>query len=190
VAGWLAVALAALALGMPALAGASEGPSRAQVEKLVVDWLKAWENGDLNLLESTLHPQILFAYPAVRTDYAGTVREFEIFHRDFRDTKVYVHQILVDGARFAAEYQFATTRNSNGRRQAAGTIAIGTVRDGRIDLVKEYVDGRVSRMQEKGELPLDEASEPFPWPLVPPKAPSVPAPGDPTTATPAPATAE
>jgi ketosteroid isomerase-like protein len=144
---------------------------RAQVEQLVRNWLRAWESGDRDLLRSTLHPQILFAYPSVRADAARTLASFDEFHRDFTDTRVYVHQIQVDGNRFTVEYQFATTRRSSNKRQAVGTIAIGEVRDDRIVLVKEYVDGRVSRMQEAGQLPLDEGAEPFPWPRQEPAAP-------------------
>jgi hypothetical protein len=32
---------------------------------------------------------------------------------------------------------------------------------------KEYLDGRVSRQQAAGELPVDENAEPFPWPDTP-----------------------
>lgn len=144
---------------------------RARVEELVRNWLRAWENGDRDLLKSTLHTQILFAYPSVRADEARTLASFDEFHRDFIDTRVYLHQIQVDGNRFTVEYQFATTRKSSGKRQAVGTVAIGEVRDGRIVLVKEYVDGRVSRMQEAGQLPLGEGEEPFPWPRQEPAAP-------------------
>jgi ketosteroid isomerase-like protein len=168
--GWAAIGLlcffASACSGLPTVKPRADA-ERAQVERLVRGWLLAWENGDRELLRSTLHPQILFAYPAIRTDYAGTLASFDEFHRDFTGTRVYVHQIQVDGNRFTAEYQFATTRKSSGRRQATGTIAIGEVQDGRLRLVKEYVDGRVSRMQEAGELPLDEGEEPFPWPRKP-----------------------
>ncbi|MEJ1965494.1 MAG: nuclear transport factor 2 family protein [Gammaproteobacteria bacterium] len=137
---------------------------RARVEELARNWLRAWESGDRELLRSTLHPQMLFAYPSVRADAARTLASFDEFHRDFTDTRVYLHQIQVDGNRFTVEYQFATTRRSNNKRQAVGTVALGEVRDDRIVLVKEYVDGRVSRMQEAGQLPLAEGEEPFPWP--------------------------
>lgn len=75
-----------------------------------------------------------------------------------------MHWILVDGSRFAAEYQFATTSCKNGKRTVGSTAVIGEVRDGKIVLLKEYTDGRVTRMQEAGELPLDEGDEPYPWP--------------------------
>jgi hypothetical protein len=39
------------------------------------------------------------------------------------------------------------------------------VKDGKLVLWKEYLDGRVTKMQRDGELPVDEGEPPFPWPL-------------------------
>jgi ketosteroid isomerase-like protein len=141
------------------------------VERLVRDWLRAWEVNDERLFRSIIHPNLMFAYPGKREDREAAMASYAEFHQSFENTRVYVHQILVDGSRFMVEYQFASTRKANGKRQAVGTIAIGEVRDGRLFIVKEYLDGRVSRMQEAGQLPVDEGAEPFPWPLVPPPAP-------------------
>ena len=52
----------------------------------------------------------------------------------------------------------------NSLSAAIEKIAIGFGEDGKIRVIKEYLDGRVSRLQEAGELPLDEGKEPFPWP--------------------------
>ena len=43
----------------------------------------------------------------------------------------------------------------------AGAIV---VKDGKIILWKEYLDGRVKKLQASGELELEEGLEPFPWP--------------------------
>jgi ketosteroid isomerase-like protein len=136
----------------------------ATVEQLVRNSLHAWETGDEQLLLSTVDPDLRFAFPGTRTDAAGALRVFRYWQQHYRDTRVYIHWILVDGERFAAEYQFATTEKASGTRTAAGTVAIGSVRNGRIVSLKEYVDGRVSRLQAAGELPLEEGQEPFPWP--------------------------
>lgn len=168
----LSLALLALLLagtGASAYAGGSK-PSRANVERLVRDWLRVWEVNDERLFRSIIHPDLMFAYPGRREDHTAALASYAEFHQSFENTRVYIHQILVDGNRFMVEYQFASTRRATGKRQAAGTIAIGEVRDGRLFIVKEYLDGRVSRMQEAGQLPIDEGAEPFPWPLVPPPA--------------------
>lgn len=146
------------------LASGGTAASRVLVEKLVRDSLRAWETGDEELLLSAVVPELQFAFPGTRTDAAGAMRVFRYWKEHYRDTRVYIHWILIDGNRFAAEYQFATTSIESGRRTVAGTVAIGEVRNGRITLLKEYVDGRVSRLQETGELPLEEGEEPFPWP--------------------------
>jgi len=56
---------------------------------------------------------------------------------------------------------------ATGARTAVGDAIIGAVRDGRIVLWKEYLDGRIFALQRDGTLPLDEGEEPFPWPRVP-----------------------
>jgi ketosteroid isomerase-like protein len=162
----------ALLAGLYSFTGAAAQPAggkatRVTVERLVRDWLRAWEVNDERLFRSIIHPNLMFAYPGKREDHAASLASYAEFHQSFENTRVYIHQILVDGNRFMVEYQFASTRKATGKRQAAGTIAIGEVRDGRLYIVKEYLDGRVSRMQEAGQLPVDEGAEPFPWPLVP-----------------------
>jgi ketosteroid isomerase-like protein len=147
-------------------AAASDIASRVEIEQLVRRSLLAWESGDEREFLDTAHPGILFAFPGERTDAAGALGVFRYWREHYRDTRVYLHWMLVEGSRFAVEYQFATTNNETGKRTAMGTVAIGEVREGRIALLKEYTDGRVSRLQEAGEIPLEEGEEPFPWPRV------------------------
>ena len=135
------------------------------IESLVIESLESWESGDEAAFMSTAHPELLFAFPGERTDVQGALNVFRYWQTNFEDTRVYVYWVLVDGDRFAAEYQFASTKKSNGKRTAAGTVAIGRVQDGKIILLKEYTDGRMSRLQEAGELPLEEGETPFPWPM-------------------------
>ena len=134
------------------------------IESLVSRSLMSWETGDENEFASTAHPDLVFAFPGERTDVQGGLNVFRYWQENYEDIKVYIHRVLVDGNNFAVEYQFASTRKSTGKRTAMGTAAIGSVNGGKIILLKEYTDGRGSRMQENGELPLDEGEEPFPWP--------------------------
>lgn len=147
------------------------GSSADDIRKIVSTSLMSWETGDELDLTSTSHDELLFAFPGERTDLAGALRVFRFWQDKYEDPRVYVNRVLVDGNRFAAEYQFASTNKSTGKRSAMGTIAFGEVKDGRIILLKEYTDGRGSRMQEAGELPLQEGEEPFPWPDVDMKYP-------------------
>jgi ketosteroid isomerase-like protein len=146
---------------------AQAGPQSGADERLrevVTRSLMSWETLVEEEFTGTAHPDLLFAFPRVRTDLDGALGVFRMWKAEYRDTRVYIHQILVDGNRFAAEYQFATTNKASGKRTVMGTIAIGQLREGRIVLLKEYTDGRVADLQEQGKLPLEEGEEPFPWP--------------------------
>lgn len=170
---WLLISLACwcpLAVGdaqtTDSKARASD-PPRALVERLVRDSLLSWETGDVDLFLSTMHEDVTFAYPGERMGAAGALEVFHFWRENYQNTRIHIHQLIIDGPRFAAEYQYATTRKDSGKRSAVGTVATGIVKDGKLYVVKEYLDGRVSRQQEAGELPLEEGQEPFPWPLSP-----------------------
>lgn len=142
-------------------------PRRTQVEALVKAQARSWETGDESAFLATVHEDLVFAYPGKRLGKNDALQIFKEWKRDFKDTQMRVHRVVIDGANFAIEYTFATTNIATGQRTAAGTVAIGEVRDGRLLIWKEYLDGRVSRAQAKGELPVDEMAEPFPWPDTP-----------------------
>lgn len=164
-----AFGVAAAAAGCGASERAEQDPSvdREVVEALVHDHARAWMTGDTALVRRIVHEDALLAYPRRRVDRETWVRELAAFREQNVDTRIYVHRIVVDGDAFAVEWQFATTDRATGDRTAVGDAIIGEVRDGRIVLWKEYLDGRVLALQRAGELPLDEGEEPFPWPRVP-----------------------
>ena len=141
------------------------GVARSEVERLVRQHATAWETGDTALLSQILHEDALIAYFRRRLDKSAWLEELEAFSRDHTATRVYIHQIVVDGQDFAVEWQFATTDRESGTRTAVSDAIIGRVRDGGIVLWKEYLDGRVAVLQREGQLKLDEGLEPFPWPL-------------------------
>ena len=134
-----------------------------RIVDLITDHARAWETGDLDLMLSTVHDDIVFAYPGRRLDKAALVEDFKGFSESFTDTKIYVHDIISRKDSVAVEWQFATT-NNDGIRTAVSDGIIGKVKDGKIVSWKVYLDGRVSRMQIAGELPLEEGALPFPWP--------------------------
>ncbi len=154
-------------LACSASAGASEAPARAAVQALIEQQMTAWETGDEAAFLASMHPEAVFAYPGKRLTRAGALTSFRTWKSDFRATKLVRHRLVIDGSSFAVEYLFAATNAVTGRRTAGGTVAIGEVRDGKILVWKEYLDGRVARGQTAGELPVDEKADPFPWPDTP-----------------------
>jgi ketosteroid isomerase-like protein len=146
---------------------ADDFTERDEVLALVTRQLESWASGDEECFRGTLHPEVTFAYPGKRLDMDGVLQVFREWKDAFTDTSFVFHRMLVDGNHFAIEYRFSSTRVSTGARQSVGTVAIGEIRDGKILVIKEYLDGRVSRMQETGDLPIDEENPPFPWPDTP-----------------------
>ena len=137
---------------------------RALVEQLIRDQLDSWSLEDEELFLSTVHSDIVFAYPGASLDEQGALELLRYWSENYSDTRVYVHKLIIDQDDFSVEYQFATTRDRDGARSASGTVATGSVQDGKLIVWKEYLDGRVSKMQMNGELPVNEGEEPFPWP--------------------------
>ena len=134
------------------------------VEDLVRRHAVAWETGDTQLMREIIHDDARIARPGRRMDKGEWLEELQEFARTHSGTRVYVHRVIVDGSRFAVEWQFAATERASGHRTAVGDAIVGGVRDGRIVEWKEYLDGRVMRLQREGVLALDEGEEPFPWP--------------------------
>ena len=133
-------------------------------KELVFKHAKAWETGDVELLSSILHEDVVFAYPGRRLNKTETMQDFIDYNKSFKDTKIYINKVIVDDDDLAVEWQFASTNFKTGNRTAVSDAIIGKVKDGKIIVWKEYLDGRVSRMQIAGNLTLEEGQEPFPWP--------------------------
>lgn len=134
---------------------------------MVADHARAWETGDENLFVSLLHDDLVFAYPTQRLNKTQAIEDFRAFQKAFSETRVYVHRVIVDRDDVAVEWQFATTNTATKKRQVVSDAIIAHVRDGRFDVWKEYLDGRVKFLQADGNLLLDEGLEPFPWPRRP-----------------------
>lgn len=137
----------------------------ARITQMVMEHARAWETGDVELLDSLLHEDVVFAYPGRRLNKEETIEDLEFFRDAFRDTKVYVHTIIIEGDDVAVEWQFATTRIETGQREVVSDAVIGKVQSGKFVVWKEYLDGRVKGLQADGTLGFEEGEEPFPWPL-------------------------
>lgn len=148
------------------LAGCSNAniKNKEFAKELVNRHAKAWEKGDIELLDSILHKDIVFAYPGRRLNKQETLADIVDYNKSFKDTKIYINKIIVNGEDIAVEWQFASTNIKTGNRTAVSDAIIGKIKDGKIIVWKEYLDGRVSKMQAAGNLSLEEGEEPFPWP--------------------------
>lgn len=141
-----------------------ETVNRVEIEQLIRNHAKAWEVYDEELFLSTIHDDIVFAYPGRRLNKEELIEDYRFFHESFKDTVIYIHEIIIDGDRVAVEWQFATTRLETGKREVVSDGIIGMIKDGKIISWKEYLDGRVTRMQAVDALPLQEGEPPFPSP--------------------------
>lgn len=140
--------------------------TRAQKETFLRAHVATFEDPQADPLKN-LHPESITAFPGKRLDRDGVAVAAKGWQGLFKDTKVRVQRVMVEGDYFTVEYLYASTHAATGKREAVGTVATGEFRDGKIYLWKEYLDGRVSRAQIKDELLVDEDAEPFPWPDTP-----------------------
>jgi ketosteroid isomerase-like protein len=160
----LAAVVAAFVLPRAAAAApAPAAPSRAELVGIVTRTLKSWETGDAGAFTSAFTDDAVWAYPGGRIRRADFADTFNDLRARKRDIRIYVGDFIVQGSEFAVQYQFAATDRKTGRRWAVGTGVRGTIRDGRIAVIKEYWDEHIPVAQAANTLPLDEG-EIFPAP--------------------------
>ncbi len=138
---------------------------RDKIVNMVNQHAEAWITGDVELLDSLLHEDVIFAYPGRRLNKQETLEDLEYFRDHFTDTKVYINEIIIEGNKLAVEWQFATTKTETGQRQVVSDAIIGELQDGKFIVWKEYLDGRVKLLQATDELFLEEGENPYPWPM-------------------------
>ncbi len=148
-------------LSVPAALAAE--PTREQVLATVTVFAKSWETGDLAQFESTLDDKLLWAHPGGTLDRPGAIEFFKKWKTEWKDTRIYPTQFIVEGNRVLAEYQFCATNIATGKREAEGTAAIGEVKDGKLVVWKEYYDHTVGALQAEGAIPVDEGAASFPY---------------------------
>lgn len=161
-------------------AGALAAPSttRGAYQRLVLALAGAWASCDEARLTATLTEDVDFAYPARRfVGLDAVLVDFRAFCAVATERSFYFPRdafyVDTQAGRVAAELQFRAT--IAGQRQVVNDVWIATVREGRIAIIKEYLDGRVKTLQAQGVLSFGEDA-PFltPWP--PPAAPPMPHP--------------
>ncbi|MEH3106933.1 MAG: nuclear transport factor 2 family protein [Sphingomonas fennica] len=144
------------------------GSVRGRYQRLVLDLAGVWAGCDAGLMRRTLSPDVDFSYPGRRVrGIEAALADLAAFCAVATDRSVYFPKdaFYIDekAGRIAAEVQFRTTEK--GERQVVNDVWIATVKDGRIAIIKEYLDGRVRRLQAEGVLGYDEgAAFLTPWP--------------------------
>ena len=139
-------------------------PDRASVAAVVTAFAKSWETGDEAQFVATLDDHLLWAHPGGVLDKAGALAFFKKWKTEWKDTRIYPTQFIIEGGRVLAEYQFCATNIATGKREAEGTAAIGEVKDGKLVVWKEYYDHTVGALQAEGKIPVDEGATAFPYP--------------------------
>ncbi len=152
---------------------APQGSVRAQMQDLIFDFAASWANCDHDAMRRAFAEDVDFSFPTTRIlGLEAALADLDLFCSQARDTSVWfpADAFYIDEAegRVAVEVQFRTTKG--GARQAVNDVWIATVRDGRITVLKEYLDGRVKDLQAQGVLQLEESPAFLtPWP---PRAPA------------------
>ena len=119
-------------------------------------------------MERALAEDVEFAYPtSVVNGAEAALADLALFCDQAENTSFYfpADSFYIDEGvgRIAAEVQFRTFQR--GARQVVNDVWIATVEDGRITILKEYLDGRVKDLQALGVLELEESPESLtPWP--------------------------
>lgn len=144
------------------------GSKRALYQGLILDLAAAWANCDGALMRKTLSADVDFSYPTNRVKgIEAAVADLDAFCKTATDRSIYfpADAFYIDTAshRVAAEVQFRVTQG--GVRQVVNDVWIATIREGRIAVIKEYLDGRVRGLQAEGVLTLGEDAPLLtPWP--------------------------
>ncbi len=144
------------------------GTARATYQRLMLDLAGVWTGCDPALMRRTLSSDVDFSYPGQRMrGIDAALANLTAFCAAADDRSVYFPKdaFYIDAAngRIAAEVQFRTT--ARGQRQVVNDVWIATIRNDRIAIIKEYLDGRVRGLQAEGVLNYDEgAAFLTPWP--------------------------
>ena len=145
------------------------GTVRAAYQRRLFDMAAVWAGCDAALMRRTLSAGVDFSYPTNRViGIEAAVADLTAFCKVARERSIYfpadAFYIDVRNRRIAAEVQFRVTQD--GKRQVVNDVWIATIdRDGRIAVLKEYLDGRVRQLQADGVLTYGaDAAFLTPWP--------------------------
>lgn len=146
----------------------AEGSARAVMQNLVFDIASAWVNCDRDAMHDAVAEDVDFSYPTNRVvGRDAMLADLDAFCAKATDTSIYfppdAFYLDESAGRVAAEVQFRTFQR--GARQVVNDVWIATVADGKVTVIKEYLDGRVKDLQALGVLELEESPAFLtPWP--------------------------
>lgn len=144
------------------------GTPRAVMQDLLFDIASAWSNCDFDAMKAATAEGVDFSYPTSRVQgQEAILADLKAFCDNAKDTSIYFPKdaFYIDEAqgRIAAEVQFRTFQR--GHRQVVNDVWVAHVDQGKVTVIKEYLDGRVKDLQAQGVLVLDESPEFMtPWP--------------------------
>lgn len=138
------------------------------MENLFFDLATAWADCNAEAMKGAVAEDVKFSYPT--TAYEGLetmLADLESFCGAATDVSIYFPEdafyIDTQTGRIAAELQFRAFQR--GAKQVVNDVWVGTAEDGKLTVVKEYLDGRVKDLQKLGVLQLEESPAFLtPWP--------------------------
>ncbi|ARO15032.1 hypothetical protein BVG79_01688 [Ketogulonicigenium robustum] len=146
----------------------TEGTQRATMQNLIFDIATAWAVCDRDAMANAITDDVSFSYPTSAVNgREAMMADLEAFCGAATDTSLYfpadAFYIDTETGRIAAEVQFRTFQRGN--RQVVNDVWIAHVADDKVNVIKEYLDGRVKDLQALGVLELEESPEFLtPWP--------------------------
>ncbi|QPB44460.1 hypothetical protein [Medusavirus stheno T3] len=140
------------------------------IRNLVLKHANAWATPCRESFAQVLHPDVLFAYPTTKLDYASAMADFDTFVEYYTNTTVTIPRdgIIIDWktGHVSVHWKFSTYSRGTGVRQVVNDACLGIVKDGKFVQWMEFLDGRVKTMQAAGVLSYEDGPDGVmkPWP--------------------------
>jgi hypothetical protein len=117
-----------------------------------------------------LSPHIVEAFPPGRSNAANdeALKKFPLITSDWSFEPKNNKFCVFEGDHFSIQWIFESKWKDNGTIQREGTLAFGTVKDGKLTSWTEFYDDSVGELQHDKKMNLYTADEePYPWPAKP-----------------------
>jgi ketosteroid isomerase-like protein len=149
------------ALALPHLGSAAM--TRSETIDFAKTVVHCWQVNDSQTFAKAFADDAVFIYPGGKLTKPELLQMFTSYQKEKSKIRIYTGRFVVDGDKFAFQYQFAATDNVTKKRQAVGTGVSVVIRNGQVVLWKEYYDESIAELQAAGKLPLDEGdTTPYP----------------------------
>lgn len=145
-----------------------EGSDRAMMQTLIFELATAWADCNSDAMTGAVAEDVKFSYPTTAYEGLDTMlADLDTFCGMATDVSIYLPEdafyIDTENGRVAAELQFRAFQR--GSRQVVNDVWVASIEDGKITVIKEYLDGRVKDLQAQGVLQLEESPAFLtPWP--------------------------